>query len=148
MSTIMGSRLLWPLSPPYVPVYPDRYHDDCLRPMFPILWPLSTPSCSPSTLTPVYTPTPRLPWPVNTPMFPVYPDRCLHPYVPRLPWPLSTPLCFPPTLTSVYTPLFPVYPALQISLDLCIPEKELAKTRSQISFIYFQSHSWYSVRNY
>jgi hypothetical protein len=30
---------------------------------------------------------------------------------------------------------------LQISLDLCIPEKELAKTRSQISFIYFQSHS-------
>jgi hypothetical protein len=31
--------------------------------------------------------------------------------------------------------------ALQISLDLCIPEKELAKTRSQISFIYFQSHS-------
>ncbi len=30
--------------------------------------------------------------------------------------------------------------ALQISLDLCIPEKELAKTRSQISFIYFQSH--------
>ncbi len=37
---------------------------------------------------------------------------------------------------------------LQISLDLCIPEKELAKTRSQISFIYFQSHSWYSARNY
>ena len=31
--------------------------------------------------------------------------------------------------------------ALQIILDLCIPEKELAKTRSQISFIYFQSHS-------
>jgi hypothetical protein len=31
--------------------------------------------------------------------------------------------------------------ALQISLDLCISEKELAKTRSQISFIYFQSHS-------
>jgi hypothetical protein len=31
--------------------------------------------------------------------------------------------------------------SLQISLDLCIPEKELAKTRSQISFIYFQSHS-------
>jgi hypothetical protein len=31
--------------------------------------------------------------------------------------------------------------ALQISLDLCIPEKELAKTRSQISFKYFQSHS-------
>jgi hypothetical protein len=30
---------------------------------------------------------------------------------------------------------------LQISLDLCIPEKELATTRSQISFIYFQSHS-------
>jgi hypothetical protein len=26
-------------------------------------------------------------------------------------------------------------PALQIILDLCIPEKELAKTRSQISFI-------------
>ncbi len=25
--------------------------------------------------------------------------------------------------------------ALQIILDLCIPEKELAKTRSQISFI-------------
>ncbi len=38
--------------------------------------------------------------------------------------------------------------ALQISLDLCIPEKELAKTRFQISFIYFQSHSWYSARNY
>ncbi len=37
---------------------------------------------------------------------------------------------------------------LQISLDLCIPEKELAKTCSQISFLYFQSHSWYSVRNY
>jgi hypothetical protein len=37
---------------------------------------------------------------------------------------------------------------LQISLELCIPEKELAKTRSQISFIYFQSQSWYSVRNY
>ncbi len=35
-----------------------------------------------------------------------------------------------------------------IILDLCIPEKELAKTHSQISFIYFQSHSWYSVRNY
>jgi len=32
-------------------------------------------------------------------------------------------------------------PALQISLDLCITEKELAKTHSQISFIYFQSHS-------
>jgi hypothetical protein len=32
-----------------------------------------------------------------------------------------------------------VRPTLQISLDLCIPEKELAKTRSQISFIYFQS---------
>jgi hypothetical protein len=30
---------------------------------------------------------------------------------------------------------------LQISLDLCFPEKELAKTRSQISIIYFQSHS-------
>jgi hypothetical protein len=30
---------------------------------------------------------------------------------------------------------------LQISLDLCIPEKELAKTCSQISFLYFQSHS-------
>ncbi len=26
--------------------------------------------------------------------------------------------------------------------------RELAKTPSQISFIYFQSHSWYSVRNY
>ncbi len=37
---------------------------------------------------------------------------------------------------------------LQIILGLCIPEKELAKTRSQISFIYFQSHSCYSVRNY
>jgi hypothetical protein len=31
--------------------------------------------------------------------------------------------------------------ALQIILDLCIPEIELANTRSQISFIYFQSHS-------
>ncbi len=31
--------------------------------------------------------------------------------------------------------------ALQIIFDLCIPKKELAKTRSQISFIYFQSHS-------
>jgi hypothetical protein len=38
--------------------------------------------------------------------------------------------------------------ALQIILDLCIPEIELADARSQISFIYFQSHSWYSVRNY
>jgi hypothetical protein len=28
-----------------------------------------------------------------------------------------------------------VYPPLQIILDLCNPEKELAKTRSQISFI-------------
>ncbi len=37
---------------------------------------------------------------------------------------------------------------LQIILELCIPEKELARARSQISFIYFQSHSWYSVRNY
>jgi hypothetical protein len=34
------------------------------------------------------------------------------------------------------TPLSP--PTLQIILELCIPEKELAKTRSQISFIYFQ----------
>ncbi len=33
------------------------------------------------------------------------------------------------------------YPTLQIILDLSIPEKELAKTRSQILFIYFQSHS-------
>ena len=40
------------------------------------------------------------------------------------------------------------FPIQQISLDLCFPEKELAKTRSQISFRYFQSHSWYSVRNY
>jgi hypothetical protein len=31
--------------------------------------------------------------------------------------------------------------ALQIILDLCIPEKELAKTRSRISLIYFQNHS-------
>ncbi len=30
---------------------------------------------------------------------------------------------------------------LQIILDLCIPENELAKTYSQISFLYFQSHS-------
>jgi hypothetical protein len=30
---------------------------------------------------------------------------------------------------------------LQIIVDLCIREKELAKTRSQISFIYFYSHS-------
>jgi hypothetical protein len=29
---------------------------------------------------------------------------------------------------------------LQIILDLCIPEKELANTRSQISILYFQSH--------
>jgi hypothetical protein len=39
-------------------------------------------------------------------------------------------------------------PTQQIILELCIPEKELAKTPSQISFIYFQSHLWYSVRNY
>jgi hypothetical protein len=39
-------------------------------------------------------------------------------------------------------------PALQISLELCIPEKELAITRSQNTFIYFQSHSWYSAGNY
>jgi hypothetical protein len=32
-------------------------------------------------------------------------------------------------------PLLPIPAALQIILDLCIPEKELAKTRSQISFI-------------
>jgi hypothetical protein len=38
--------------------------------------------------------------------------------------------------------------ALQIIVEICIPELELAKTRSQISFIYFQSHSWDSVRNY
>ncbi len=31
--------------------------------------------------------------------------------------------------------------SLQISLDLCIPKKELAQTRSQILFINFQSHS-------
>ncbi len=31
--------------------------------------------------------------------------------------------------------------ALQIILDLCIPEIELANTRAQISFIFFQSHS-------
>jgi hypothetical protein len=30
---------------------------------------------------------------------------------------------------------------LQIIMDLCIPEIELANTRSQISVIYFQSHS-------
>jgi hypothetical protein len=30
---------------------------------------------------------------------------------------------------------------LQTILNLCIPFKELAKTRSQISLIYFQSHS-------
>ncbi len=47
-----------------------------------------------------------------------------------------------------YSPSSTEYSALQISLDLCIPEKELAKTRSQISFIYFQSHLWYSARNY
>jgi hypothetical protein len=33
------------------------------------------------------------------------------------------------------------HPALQIILDFCIPKKELAKTCSQIAFIYFQSHS-------
>ncbi len=38
--------------------------------------------------------------------------------------------------------------ALQIILDLCIPEIELANTHSQISSIYLLSHSWYSVRNY
>ncbi len=41
--------------------------------------------------------------------------------------------------------LFVIFPlkctALQIILDLCIPEIELANTRSQISFIFFQSHS-------
>jgi hypothetical protein len=36
---------------------------------------------------------------------------------------------------------FAAWSALQIILDLCIPEKELAKTHSQISFLYFQSHS-------
>ncbi len=30
---------------------------------------------------------------------------------------------------------------LQIILNLCIPDKELAKTHSQSSFIYFQGHS-------
>jgi hypothetical protein len=39
-------------------------------------------------------------------------------------------------------------PSLQTILDLCIPENKLANTHSQISFIYFHSHSWYSVRNY
>ena len=32
-------------------------------------------------------------------------------------------------------------PTLQIILDLCIPEIELANTRSQISYKFFQSHS-------
>jgi hypothetical protein len=31
-------------------------------------------------------------------------------------------------------------PALQTILNLCIPDKELAKTHSQSSFIYVQSH--------
>ncbi len=38
--------------------------------------------------------------------------------------------------------------ALHITLDLYIPEKELAQTRSQISLIYFQHHWWYSVSNF
>ncbi len=45
-------------------------------------------------------------------------------------------------------PLCPSPYSLQLILDLCISEIELANTRSQISFIYFQSHSWNSVRNY
>ena len=44
---------------------------------------------------------------------------------------------------SLWKGVFPRFycSALQIILDLGIPEKELAKTHSQISFIYFQSHS-------
>ncbi len=37
---------------------------------------------------------------------------------------------------------------LQISLDLCIPEKELAKTRSQISFMTFCQELLDPKRNY
>ncbi len=39
-------------------------------------------------------------------------------------------------------------PALQKILYLCIPDKELAKTHSQSTFKYFQSHLWYSRNNY
>jgi hypothetical protein len=46
-------------------------------------------------------------------------DANLHPLVDSKEW---------PTLST-----------LQISFDLCIPDKELAKTHSQSSFIYFQS---------
>ncbi len=47
--------------------------------------------------------------------------------------------------TVVYPPYINIVEkmayALQIILELCIPEKELAKTHSQISFLSFQSHS-------
>jgi hypothetical protein len=36
---------------------------------------------------------------------------------------------------SIQVLRFSIIIALQIILDLCVPEKELAKTRSQISFI-------------
>jgi hypothetical protein len=43
---------------------------------------------------------------------------------------------------SVWSPIKPLaFGTLQIILVLSVPEKELAKTRSQISFIYFRSHS-------
>jgi hypothetical protein len=37
--------------------------------------------------------------------------------------------------------------ALQTILNLCSPDKELAKTPSQSSLIYSQSHLWYSSKN-
>ncbi len=36
---------------------------------------------------------------------------------------------------------------LKIIFNLCIPNKELAKTHFQSSFIHFQSHLWYSSKN-
>jgi len=62
----------------------------------------------------------------KTKLFKIIPERQIYLY---------------PVSETFARPLDGSIPALQISLDLCIPEKELAKTRSQISFIYFQKHS-------
>jgi hypothetical protein len=75
------------------------------------------------------------------------PDKELAKLIPKVPLYISNVIDDIPTRNtkSCCQPLEKYNPkrnyALQIILDLCIPEKELAKTRSQISFIYFQSHS-------
>jgi hypothetical protein len=56
-----------------------------------------------------------------------------------VPGQFSTPYTAPGKLSAGSTAY--QFSALQIILELCITEKELAKTRSQISFMYFQSQS-------